>query len=98
MFDYDDTEADHLNEIYDGYDVREPLSREERADFVDAKSRCFQKSDIGNVFVTFVQKLFQPLPKHRHTIFIFERKYPNRRVVTPPPLASFPTPNNLFHR
>lgn len=51
MFDYDDTEAAHLNEIYDGYDVKEPLSREERADYVDAKSRCFQKSDIGKYVV-----------------------------------------------
>lgn len=51
MFDYDDTEAAHLSEIYDGYDVREPLTKEERADYVEAKSRCFQKSDIGKYVV-----------------------------------------------
>lgn len=53
MFDYDDTEAAHLSEIYDdyGYDVKEPLSREKRADYVEAKSRCFQKSDIGKYVV-----------------------------------------------
>ena len=51
MFDYDDTEAAHLSEIYDGYDVSEPLTKEERADYVAAKSRCFQKSEIGKFVV-----------------------------------------------
>lgn len=51
MFDYDDTEAAHLSEIYDGCDIKEPLTKEERADYVDAKSRYFKKSDIGKYVV-----------------------------------------------
>ena len=51
-FDFYDTEAAHLSEIYDGCEVYdEPYSRADRADYVSAKGRCFNKSDIGKYVV-----------------------------------------------
>lgn len=42
------SEAEALSEIYDGFEGSfEPYSRNERCDYVDAKSRTFKKSDIG---------------------------------------------------
>ena len=51
-FDYYDTEAAHLSEIYDGCEVYdESYSSADRADYVSAKGRCFNKSDIGKYVV-----------------------------------------------
>lgn len=42
------SEAEALSEIYDGFEGSfEPYSKNERRDYVDAKSRTFKKSDIG---------------------------------------------------
>jgi len=52
MFDYYDTEAAHLSEIYDDAEVYfEPITIQDRADYVTAKSRCFEKKDIGKYVV-----------------------------------------------
>lgn len=52
MIDYDDTEAAHLSEIYDGYDsFFESYSYMEKRDFVRAKNCRFRKQDIGKFVV-----------------------------------------------
>ena len=49
------TEAEALSEIYDDCEVGfEPYSKSDRRDYVDAKSRTFNKSDVGKFVV--VQK------------------------------------------
>lgn len=51
-FDFYDTEAGHLSEIYDGCEIHSELySSSERRDYVDAKGRCFKKEDIGKYVV-----------------------------------------------
>lgn len=47
------SEAEALSEIYDGFEGKlEPYSKNDRRDYVDAKSRTFKKSDIGKWVVT----------------------------------------------
>lgn len=46
------SEADALNEIYDGCEVYfEPCSDSDKADYIRAKYHCFKKSDIGKYIV-----------------------------------------------
>ena len=45
------TEAEYLSDIYDGYDIKEPLTDEDKADYVKAKSKCFCKKDIGKYVI-----------------------------------------------
>ena len=55
MFDFDDTEAVHLSEIYDGCEAYfEPYSTYERREYIRDKETRFKKSDIGKFVV--VQK------------------------------------------
>ncbi len=54
-FDFYDTEACHLSEIYDGadgyYDDFEPYSTAEKRAYIAAKERRFKKEDIGKFVV-----------------------------------------------
>ena len=52
MIDYI-SEAEAQSEIYDGFEGNfEPYSKNDRCDYVDAKSKTFKKSDIGKWVVT----------------------------------------------
>lgn len=51
MWDFDDTEAAHLSEIYCGAEIYEPLSTQDKADYIRARGRCFRKKDIGKYVV-----------------------------------------------
>lgn len=47
------SEAETLSEIYDDFEYDfEPYSKKDRRDYVDAKSRTFNKSDVGKWVVT----------------------------------------------
>lgn len=55
-FDFWDTEAGHLTEIYDGaegriYDDFEPYSTAEKRAYIAAKERRFKKEDIGKFVI-----------------------------------------------
>ena len=55
-FDFYDTEACHLSEIYDGaegriYDDFEPYSTAEKRAYIAAKERRFKKEDIGKFVI-----------------------------------------------
>lgn len=54
-FDFDDTEACHLSEIYDGadgyYDDFEPYSTAEKRAYIAAKECRFKKEDIGKFVI-----------------------------------------------
>ena len=52
MTDFNDTEAAHLSEIYDGCETySKPYSWSERRDYVNAKGKCFKKKDIGKYVI-----------------------------------------------
>lgn len=76
MFDFDDTEAAHLSEIYDDCEIcSEPYSASERRDYVDAKGRCFKDKDIGKyVIVQDSRRNKNVMPK----MFLVDRKITKR--------------------
>lgn len=45
------SEAEALSEIYDGFEVYEPYTKEERADYVQDKMRCFHESEVGKYVI-----------------------------------------------
>lgn len=81
MFDYYDTEAAHLSEIYDGAeDFFEPLTIQDRADYVAAKGRCFKKEDIGKyVIVQNSRRNKKVMP----TMYLVDRKITKRMWWSP---------------
>ena len=46
------SEAEALSDIYDGCEIySEPYTNEDKAEYVQAKGRCFSKSEIGKYIV-----------------------------------------------
>lgn len=76
MFDFYDTEAAHLSEIYDECEIHsEPYSVSERSDYIDAKGRCFKKEDIGKyVVIQTSRRNKNIMPK----MFLVDRKITKR--------------------
>lgn len=81
MFDYYDTEAAHLSEIYDDAEAYfEPFTIQDRADYVAAKGRCFKKEDIGKyVVVQNSRRNKKVMP----TMYLVDRKITKRMWWSP---------------
>ncbi len=74
------SEAEALSDIYDGEEITEPLSQEDKRDYVLAKSHCFKKSDIGKYVI--VQK---PRKKKRviNNLYLVNRKLTKKMWWSP---------------
>lgn len=71
-FDFDDTEACHLSEIYDGadgyYDDFEPYSTAEKRAYIAAKECRFKKEDIGKFVVVQIPRLRKKTVKRLYLV------------------------------
>ena len=72
-FDFWDTEAGHLTEIYDGaegriYDDFEPYSTAEKRAYIAAKECRFKKEDIGKFVVVQIPRLRKKTVKRLYLV------------------------------
>lgn len=72
-FDFWDTEAGHLTEIYDGaegriYDDFEPYSTAEKRAYIAAKERRFKKEDIGKFVIVQIPRLRKKTVKRLYLV------------------------------
>ena len=75
MFDFDDTEAAHLSEIYDDCEIESrSYSLSERKDYISAKGRCFRDKDIGKYVVVQTPRNKRVMSK----MFLVDRKITKR--------------------
>ena len=72
MFDFDDTEAAHLSEIYDGAEIFEPYTKTEREEYKRRKS-IFPSSSKGK-YVIIQKPRFSTVKK----LFLVDRKKSKR--------------------
>lgn len=71
-FDFHDTEACHLSEMYDGddgyYDYFEPYSTAEKRAYIAAKECRFKKEDIGKFVVVQIPRIRKATVKRLYLV------------------------------